>query len=199
MSFAAKSLALTAQILEEILPEIDWLLEHMEENGGWLGFNSDFIENLIAWKIPIWSTFYLDERKLKNLGMLCLYDIEELKSVTPENAAEFNEKAKQDVLDVLGELDFSSLPSQEEIKSYIDQAEDSEQHEFTKQTLYWIYSFLTSTFNYLSLMTFGRTICQLITHAQEQGVEADKCLCQAIQIDRTILQLPFVQDRILKA
>ena len=197
-----KSLALTIQILESVLPEIDWLVGHMEENEGWLNitaFLPHLAENIITWKLPTWSTFYLDERQLKTLGMLVLYDIDELKSVTPETAADFHEKSLLDALEVFNNVDEVELPSSEEVTEFFETAEKSEREQYTKQMIIGLYAFLTATFNYLSLMTFGKTLCQLVEQAQNNDIEADKALCQAVQIDRTILQLPFVQNRILKA
>jgi hypothetical protein len=193
---------LTLQILKSVLPEIDWLIEHMEKNNGWLNITAllpHLTENIISWNLPIWSTFYLDEKKLKTLGLLTLYDIEELNNVTPENKVEFSEKAKLQALDLFGETDDIELPKPAEITEFLENAEKTEREEFSKQMVISIYAFFTATFNYLSLMTFGRTLCQLVTIAQGEGAEADKCICQAIQIDRTILQLPFVHNRILKA
>lgn len=194
-----KSLELTIQLLESILPVIDELLEYLEEHKGWLDLQPEVAENIVAWDLPLWSTFYLDKNKFKILGMLFLYDVEELKSVTPESAAEFNEKAKLQAMELFGEIDDVELPETGEIAALLEAAEVSEQEQITKQMLIRLFAFFTSTFHYLSLMTHGKTLCHLIALAQGDSVEADKCLCQAIQIDRTILQLPFVQNRILKA
>jgi hypothetical protein len=188
--------------LESILPEIDWLVEHMEKNEGWLNitaFLPHITENIIAWELPAWATYYLDERKLKTLGMLVLYDIDELKSVTPENSADFHEKSLLDALELFDVVDDIELPSPKEVTEFFATAEKSEREQYTKQMIISLYAFFTATFNYLSLMTFGKTLCQLVEMAQKSDVEADKALCQAIQIDRTILHLPFVQNRILKA
>ncbi|PHS31146.1 MAG: hypothetical protein COA95_06775 [Methylophaga sp.] len=197
-----RSLEVTLKLLDKILPEIDFLVEHMEKNQGWFNitaFLPHLAENIIAWKLPIWSTFYLDEGQLKTLGMLVLYDIDELKSVTPETAAAFHKKSLLDRLELLDEADDVALPSPEEVTAFLETAEQFECEQYTKQMLIALYAFFTATFNYLSLMTFGKTLCQLVEQAQKDDAEADKALCQAVQIDRTILQLPFVHARILKA
>jgi len=194
-----RSLGLTFELLEQVLPEVDWLLGHMEESGGWLNFQPEFAENIVAWELPVWSTYYLDQRKLKNLAALCFYDAETLKNISVEDAPQFVEQIKLDAIDVFGEVDDIEFPESSEIREFLETAEDSVREQYFKQMIIGIYAFFTTTFNYLSLMTFGKTLCQLIALAQSDEIDSDKSLCQAIQIDRTILQLPFVQNRILKA
>lgn len=174
MTTTEKSLDLTTQLLKNILPEIDWLLERMEDKRGWFDFLPALADNIISWEIPIWSTFYLDERKLRGLGMLVLYDVEELKVVTSENSTKFIEKAKLQSLDIFGEIDDIEIPSPEEVTEFLETAEEDEREQFTKQMIIGVYSFLTMTFNYLSLMTFGRTLCQLVALAQKDSPESDK-------------------------
>lgn len=194
-----RSLELTFEVLEQVLPEIDWLLGHMEKSKGWLNFKPEFADNIIAWELPTWSEFYLDQQKLKNLGALCFYDVDELKAISAEDAAKFTEQVKLDAIEIFGEIDDIEFPEPEEIREFLETAEDSVREQFYKQMIIGIYAFFTTTFNYLSLMTFGKTLCQLIVIAQSDDDGADKSLCQALQIDRTILHLPFVQSRILKA
>ncbi|NOY73951.1 MAG: hypothetical protein GXP14_16545 [Gammaproteobacteria bacterium] len=55
---------------------------------------------------------------------------------------------------------------------------------------------LASFFNYLALMIHGRSMCQLITDAKDGD---DVAFCLAVQIDRTVLQLPCFQKRLLKS
>jgi len=55
---------------------------------------------------------------------------------------------------------------------------------------------LASFFNCLALMIHGRSMCQLITDAKSGD---DAAFCLAVQIDRTVLQLPYFQKRLLKS
>tara|TARA_R110002111_G_scaffold254023_1_gene319518 strand:+ start:125 stop:1006 length:882 start_codon:yes stop_codon:yes gene_type:complete len=190
---------LTIDLLKSVLPDVDYMLADMEENKGWLKFPDDFIQTISDWKLPPWSDFYLDERKLKVLPLLTLYDVETLKNVSDESRDEFLLQAKRETLEAFQVTEEIKPPSLEEVEKRLGAANEEEKLELTKQMVLTIYTVLVSTFNYLSLMTFGRTIYQLLTVAQSRAKEADKALCQAVQIDRTILQLDFVKDRILRA
>lgn len=196
---SGESLDLTIQILKSVLPEVDWLLEHMESSQGWLNFHPQFAENLIQWKLPQWSQFYLDERKLKALGVMVFYDEELLKNISPEQRDEFKYQSKEDLLSFIHDMDEFPLPNPDEVREIFESADEEEKQSLTRSMVVQIYAFITATFNYLSLMTQGQTLCSLVSMAQSDSDNADKALCQAIRIDRTILTLPFVQNRLMKA
>jgi len=202
MQIIDKSFELTFHILDSILPEIDWLLDYVEQNNGWLNLSEllpELTKNITAWDLPMWATFYLDEKRMRTLSALFLYDLEELQSITDSNKEQFRLAAKELALELLESADIVELPSASEMTDFFDNASESEKARYSKQMMVGIYSFFTTTFNYLSLMTFGKTLCQLVLLAQQGDAYADKYLCMAIQIDRTILYLPFVQTRIMKA
>ena len=55
---------------------------------------------------------------------------------------------------------------------------------------------ITGLFNYHSLMFHGKTLFHLVSAAKEGN---DKAFCLAIQIDRTILNLPYFRERLIKS
>ncbi|MGV3590887.1 MAG: hypothetical protein ACO1PZ_04305 [Gammaproteobacteria bacterium] len=51
--------------------------------------------------------------------------------------------------------------------------------------------------NYLALMSFGRTMCDLVTSAKNGN---DDDFCHAVQIDRTVLfGIPYFRQRLIRA
>ncbi len=55
---------------------------------------------------------------------------------------------------------------------------------------------MASFFDILALMIHRRSMCQLISDAKDGD---DEAFCLAVQIDRTVLQLPYFQQRLLKS
>ena len=84
----------------------------------------------------------------------------------------------------------------EEFKTEFSSSDEATQKAITKRTALLILGFITALYNYLALMVHGRTMCQLVTDALGGDDEAYR---RAVQIDRTVLFLPYFQDRMLKA
>lgn len=187
----------TRTVLELVLPFIDDAIEYMHKNNGWLPLSDEFIQGLHNLEITDWAKYYLEPEKLKTLSSLCFYDEDELMELSkdPDTA---KDKIISNLILELENYNFEA-PTTEDIKKFEDdykQSNDSEKTKITTVVTIVILSFLTNLFQYLCLMVHGKTITKMIAKAKAGD---DKALCNAIQIDKTILYLPFVQKRIIKS
>jgi len=183
----------TINLLTALTPVLDELIVSMQKNNGWFILDnldiSPAIKNL---KLENWAEFYLDEKTTKALPALFLLDEAELKEALddPDKA---KEKLKTTSLTLLEEdlfeisdncdNDFIELPAEE-------------QQQVLKQTSIMVLTMLLGLFSALSNMIHGVSLYTLVSLAKKGD---DDAFCKAIQIDRTILFLPFAKERMIKA
>jgi len=193
----SKHLENTKHLLKILLPEIDSLLDSVEKDGGWLNLNDDFIQAVHNLKISNWAKYYEDPKTLKAFIPLMLYSPKELNEMA-KNPTESRAKLTKEFIEEFSDSQLEP-PNQEELDKFrtdYENAHDEERVEITKQTTFLYLSMLTNLFNYLALMLHGKSICTLVYEAKNGD---DDSLCEAIHIDRTILYLPFAQERLIRA
>jgi hypothetical protein len=183
----------TINLLTALVPELDELIADMEKSGGWFPIdNLDFPPVIKNLKLEDWAEFYLDEKTIRALPVLFLLDESELNDAikNPERAREELKIAsavllEDDLFEVADDLDADfSLLSEED------------QQQQLKQASILILTMILGVFNALSGMIHGESLCKLVTKAKNGD---DQAFCKAIQIDRTILFLPFAKERLIKA
>ncbi|GEM_PF-3240819 len=194
---SAEHLKNIKQLLTILLPEIDSFLHEVEKDGGWLNLGDDLIQIIHNLKISDWAKYYEDPKTLKAFIPLMSYTHQELKNMA-KTPLESKAKITKEFIDEFNEnqLKHPNPDELDKFKTDFENASNEEQVEVTKQISLLILSMLTNLFNYLALMLHGKSICTLIGEAKNGN---DDSLCEAIHIDRTILYLPFVQERIIKA
>jgi len=193
----SENLKLTKQLLKIALPEIDSLLQSIEKDNGWLNFNDDLIKTIHKLKIQDWAKYYENPKILKAFIPLMSYSVDDIKEMAKTPLASKNLQMA-DFIEEFQDGEFEA-PNPEEVESFridYENASTEEQTEVTKTITFFLLSFLTNLFNYLALMLHGKTICNLVIEAKNGN---DESLCKAIHIDRTILYLPFVHERMIKA
>ena len=179
----------TIQLLTLIMPEMDEIIAGMEQAGGWFPVEAQgLLEIVKTLKIENWAELYLDEQKLKGLAVSLAMDEEQHKAAVDHPEAVL-EALKASSIEHLSTT--VSAPSKAAIEKTA-----KDQTDLIKNDVLAVYCFLTSLFNGLANMVHGQSLCQLVSAAQGGN---DDALCKAIQIDRTILFLPFVKDRLIKA
>jgi len=72
----------TVRLLKALFPQIDGALKYMEDNGGWLPLNDQFLSAVHNLSIKKWSEYHLGERKLKVISLLLFVDEEGAKKIT---------------------------------------------------------------------------------------------------------------------
>lgn len=174
----------TISFLKATIPQLDDLFESMDEHGGWLPLNDKAINFLYKLPSP-WCTLYEDEKYLNKFSTLACFQGDEV---------------NQDSINtLLTEATACLNLSDSEFKSFIEDFESNEHDHSTEQIqqgLQIIYALITQFFNFLALMVHARSMCRLIANAKDGDEIA---FCQAVHIDRTVLQLPFFQNRLLKS
>jgi hypothetical protein len=189
-----RKLKSTVHLLKALIPETDEILAEMEQNGGWFPLcNAKLLMAIKNLKLDNWAEFYLDEKKVKALPLALLMNDEQLKEAVTK-PEEVLEELKAASLELLNE-DIPT-PSEAESKATFEAASEEEQAEFTRAASLSLLSLFVGVFNTLAGMVHGQSLCKLVSAAKNGN---DDALCKAIQIDRTILFLPFVKDRMIKA
>ncbi|MCK4823767.1 hypothetical protein KA005_48890 [bacterium] len=181
--------------LKAVLPTFDELLEFMESHKYWLPLQDNVINNFLTYNLNWWD-FYEDENRFRALCAIAFIDEDELKEI-PENYTleEFISEATEVMEDVNTSEDLTD-ENIDEAKRVIESSPEDEQIEYAKQSILMLTSFLASTFQYLALMTHGRSMCQLVEDAKKGD---DNAFCIAVQVDRNVLRIPYFQERLFRA
>lgn len=194
--------------LKASIPEYDWILSDMEKSGGWLNLNENLIQNTISLKLEWWKA-YEDEKLFNVFRLLMFLDPDEIKELnTVEKAEQVNEELTNDVYEFIQSDEYKELtdikPFTEEGKKEIKKAtekwlaglsEEETKKYWTDISHYWL-GFFATFFDLLALMIQGKSMRQLVKEASN-GIDAS--YHQAVQIDRTVLFLPYFQQRLLRA
>jgi hypothetical protein len=186
----------TVRLMKSLVPLIDDAICYMQENDGWLPINDETLSTIRNLNLTDWAKFYLDEKRFKAVSMLGSVGEEALQNIT--DPPKFREELKDELAELLEDDDFT-VPTDVEIEQAQLEFANSDketQNEISKQTAFTIYAIVTGLFTYLALMVHGRTMCQLVADAITGDDDAYR---RAVQIDRTVLYLPYFQDRMFKA
>jgi len=168
----------------------------MEANGGWLPLRDLFFDIAKNPAIRKWPELYLDQRKIKTFTFYGLVGGDFFKGAS--DPAKLMEEFKRDFVDSMEESDFVT-PTDDEIercKSEFSSYDEDTQTELAKHAALLSLGSIALVLNYLALMVHGRTMCQLVADAM--GCD-DDAYRRAVQIDRTVLYLPYFQDRMIRA
>lgn len=179
------------------MPEIEDSIKYIEENDRWLPLSDEFIQAIHNLNLTNWAELYLEPKKMRAISASSFLDLDSLKEKALDPPALRNEVLNA-LADEVEQSDFNP-PTSGEIDTFRKNYAEASLEEQTKITTYVtrIYlSFLTYLFDCLSLMIHRKSICKLVEEAKNGN---DQSLISAIQIDRSILFLPFVKERLIKA
>jgi len=192
MSFDKKTIVKT---LLTIVPELDTTLVYLEKNEGWINLDERFISLLLQWNLS-WQEYYEDEQRLRALSSLMLFDVEKLKNI---KESDDYESALLEIVALNNEVDnlnFDDIGTPEQLAESFKESSNEEKNKTLKQSVIFCLGMITSSFNYLALMLHGHTMCSLVSMAKDGD---DNAFCKAVHIDRTVLNLPYFKQRMLKA
>lgn len=185
--------------LKSVLPHYEEFLNELATDGGWLNFPEKLRLAYINHRIH-WWTFYEDERKLRNISPLLFLSVEETQ------ALHIDAKVKEFVDSLLimtKEIDGLDPLTHEEreclIREYekeFKEASDEEQKMMIRKTVIFLVLLTAGFLNYIALMIHGRTLCQLVTDAKAGD---DDAFCKAVQVDRTVLNIGYFNERLIHA
>lgn len=169
------------QFLKQAILMFDEIFEDMEKAGGWLGFNAPaLLEIFESLGVESWAEYYLDENKMHALSLEALFDEDSLQKIAtdPDSASEEMKVVGTDIL---------ANSTEEEEEQTVELPIDSARG---------FLAFLTFLHDFLACMVHGESLCKLVAAARDGD---DDAFCKAVQIDRTILFLPFAKKRIMLA
>jgi len=92
--------------------------------------------------------------------------------------------------------DEEKLAQVEALKELLAVATDDEKREFWQQMAFYWLGMLLAFHELLALLVHGRSMRQLVNDAKRGD---DKAYVLAVQTDRTVLNLPYFADRLLRA
>lgn len=177
------------------------------QNHGFLNLDPDIVPFLSKGHATPWATYYQSPGQLKLLALLSLVDAESipefaesLKASTLEEQTQFSEELKEIALSTITQgNDLPSTPTltKQEAKQWWESANEEErEHAVTRDTLL-LYTLVTQFFHYCGIMTFGRSLCDLV----EDAITGDDgAFYKAVQIDKTTLySIPYFRERLARA
>lgn len=200
------SLSITIKAIEETLEEFSWLFIRLSQNNGTLALPEKIAEFFGNSGLPIWASYYHSQDELNEIVVRCVFSKEESSALEEKIRtlsvaeveplrAEIQEKFDQ-ALEKLSPkgFDFDSLALKTAGKTSSEFPSDSSQQELQRNYIF-ITSFLLHIFNFLTLVSHGRSM-QDIVQAAIAG--CNESFFEAIEVDRTVLiAIPFFQKRLL--
>lgn len=178
-----------------LVPELNEVLVYLEKNEGWINLDERFISLLLQWELN-WQEYYEDEQRLRALSSLMFFDVEELKEFKKNNDYETALLELITLNKEVDDFDFDDLGTADELAEIYNEQSDEDKNKELKQFVILCLGIITSSFNYLALMLHGYTMCTLVAMAKDGD---DNAFCKAVHIDRTVLNLPYFKQRMLKA
>ena len=190
-----KDITTILQILKVAIPELDEDLSYLEKNNGWINLNEDFISLIQQWDLN-WHKYYEDEKLLRTLSALMYFDADELKNINKEDGYESLLNEMLALNDEAENFNFDDLGSPEELAESFKNESEDEKNKVLQQFIIFFLGLLSTGFNFLALMLHGHTMCDLVSMAKDGD---DKAFCKAVHVDRTVLNLPYFKQRMIKA
>lgn len=196
------------EFLKALLPDIDWLLDRMEKDGGWLRLSSKAVDYLTALNISKYPELYVDEKKI--LGLLAVAVagegdkarefVREVGEEYEKNPGAFVKETIEAVTGVNVEIEkvFALTHAERgEAKAAFEKLPEEERHAAIRKLQLQVSFLVVMFFQTLAVMVHGRKMTALVASAIEGD---DDALCKAVQIDRSVLvAIPYFGERLRRA
>ena len=200
----------TVLLLKCIYPYTKFVTRAVQQGTGYLNLPEAHVSLLSRDGLPLWSKFYEDPKRIKSLVIAGFLGSKNFK-LLKEHFEDVGERNAQRYFKLLKRVLAREAASGEMAKAfenslYISQAvydrwyrrlseDDKNTHHI--DVYFYLYSFVVSSFNFASLMTFGVSICDLVARAKTGD---DEAFFQAVQVDKTTLSgIPYFQQRLSRA
>lgn len=187
------------------LPEFDWALSEMEKSGGWLNIPDDTVQRIQNIDLHWWDA-YASEERFKHYQALMVLDSETLKNIkTKADLDTLNQQLTSEYFELLTSdfiHDDASIPEKqqadilEDLNNSLEELSEDELKQYWQRVAFFWVGVAITFFNTLSLMVHGRSLIHLVSAAQDGD---DEAYTLAVQVDRTVLFLPYFQQRLLRA
>lgn len=187
------------RVLKAILPGYEEFLHEMAADGGWLNYPEKLRRAYLNLRLQ-WWTFYEDEPKLRSLSARMFLSDEELQFLHIDGKV--NEFV-DNLISFSAEIDALEAPTHEEWQAWakdyekeFQEASEEKRKIMARQSAICLIVLVAGFLNHLALMLHGRTLCRLVADAKKGD---DDAFCKAVQVDRTILNLPYFRERLIHA
>lgn len=188
MDVAIQTLIRSAHLFAGVLAEL-------QSHDGWLSFESDFAKFVTAQGIE-WWTLYEQPTQLRIVIGAVLFTPAQWKSFA------HNPNRREVIIRETFALVDDSREWEASFGTDIDAAlgrtpVTQERQKMAMERVELLCAALVANlYNYLAVMVFGQSLCQLVAHAREGS---DDALIHAAQVDRTVLNLPHFRQRLAQA
>ncbi|MDE2196935.1 MAG: hypothetical protein KGJ56_07080 [Gammaproteobacteria bacterium] len=171
------------------------IFEDMKYRDGWLTFDPEFAE-FVAEQNIAWWPLYGNQAQLQDAMALVLF--------SPEQARKFiaSPAGRQDITKAaLSRVEYnrewgSSFEADLPNVLGMTPATAKQQKATMERINGWLSALVANLYNYISVMVYGISLCQLVADAMTGN---DLALVKAIHVDRTLLNLPYFQQRLARA
>jgi hypothetical protein len=196
-------LKVTLMFIKECFPDLDWMISQINNHEGSLGFPKRFIDLFTYDGLSSWAYLYENPALMRGLvglellGRQRIHELaHEIKNLTGQGLLVKRREVTAEILKLVqsGKFDISEEAKEEEQDDYINFLYRSPEHR--TQFVQSFQAFLPHVFQYLSLMTHGHTMTDLVRMAKAGD---DKAFWMAVQIDRTVLfDIPYFSQRLIQ-
>lgn len=204
------SLKNTILLIKILLPEFRDILDDIVKGHGYFNLPPRITSILTADNLPSWASFYDDPLKVKSLAAHAMLGPDKVKNVSSylETCSEqekqgiresYKKTAVDDQFDVFFSDDLKDITDDDFRKAMLNTStmDEGTRTKILKRIYLLCYAFITQIHYYLAVMTFGKSICDLV---KEAIAGDDDSFCKAVQIDRTVLfGIPYFQKRLIRA
>jgi hypothetical protein len=181
--------------IREALAQFSELFVHISKNKGRLTLPKYLTNFYVNVEQPPWATYYESQEKLDTLSLLAILEPEviksladEIRSLPPDEVSAFKADLEIELLEEFRAIDAIEydfvMPSAREIKEYQETTSEEQKKKDISQAYFLLTAFILQTYQFIALVTHGRTMHDLVRLAMDGD---DIAFFEAIQIDRTLL------------
>lgn len=171
------------------------VLSELNPRDGWVSFEPGFADFVIAQKIEWWS-LYENPELLRSAMVVALFTPEQLQSfaASPTKRTDII----RETFALAKETEDWEASFGADIAVALNQVPATPKHKkwATDRSELLCAALIANLYNYIAVMVFGKSLCDLLAKAKDGD---DTALIHAVQIDRTVLNLPHLQQRLARA
>ncbi len=198
---------LTIKLIKALLPLFEELIAEIRKNHGYFSVESKLVPFLSKGHQTPWATYYQSLGQLKLLALFSFCHPAEIPQLATliKNSSLTEKQAMAEELKVLALAsihrdagpDTEPLVTAQEAQEWWTSLSAEERTQETTRATLLLYSVVTQFCHYCGLMTFGRSLCDLVADAVAGD---DIAFCKAVQLDKTVLySIPYFRERLARA
>jgi hypothetical protein len=193
------------RLIKGMAPDWTWLLQHIESEGRYIRFPTQFSRIIANLRIEDYPRLYENEIAISVMMLRAFLTPDEIKelsakleSLTPEERGEFLDEAMQDLTTVGASIEIPKTPgAQMRAEAVFDALSDDDKAAAVKFWQYFMMAFLATFYQMLSIAVHGEKLTSLVAQAKAGN---NKAFAKPVQIDKRILSaVPYFKQRFAEA